>query len=67
MTRWITAGTSFLGQEPAEAHFGLGDASQVNQIIVTWPDGEQTIQNNINANQVITIGYTPVIFTHGFE
>jgi len=58
MTRWITAGTSFLGQEPAEAHFG---------VIVTWPDGEQTIQNNINANQVITIGYTPVIFTHGFE
>ncbi len=67
MTRWITAGTSFLGQEPAEAHFGLGAATAVDQIVATWPDGKQTTHNNINANQVINISYTPVIFADGFE
>ena len=40
LSRLITAGTSFMGQEPAEAHFGLGNADAVDDVSVQWPDGE---------------------------
>lgn len=55
MMRLITAGTSFFGQEPAEAFFGLGSATVVDQVTVEWPDGTTTQQSNVAINQVLTI------------
>jgi hypothetical protein len=55
LSRPITAGTSFYGQEPAEAHFGIGVASQVDEIMIVWPGGEQTIYSGASANQIITL------------
>ncbi|MGB0716078.1 MAG: CRTAC1 family protein [Phycisphaerae bacterium] len=62
MARVITAGTSFLGQEPAEAFFGLGSATQVDQIRIEWPDGTTTTTGTVAADQVITLtdGGTPI-------
>ena len=37
LMRLISAGTSMLGQEPAEAFFGLGNATQVD-ITIEWPN-----------------------------
>jgi hypothetical protein len=53
--RLITAGTSMLGQEPAEAFFGLGSANAVDEVRVEWPDGRVTVERNVLINQVITI------------
>jgi hypothetical protein len=58
-TRLITAGTSFLGQEPAEAFFGLGSATTADSVTVEWPDGAVTTLNNIAANQQVIIGNGP--------
>lgn len=53
--RVITAGTSFLGQEPDEAFFGMSDAGRAESIRVVWPDGmEQTILDQ-RTNQIITV------------
>ncbi len=46
--RLISAGTSFLGQEPAEALFGLGSATTADLIIVEWPDGTQTTRLDVS-------------------
>jgi hypothetical protein len=54
MTRLITAGTSFMGQEPAEAHFGLGDATQVDVLTIEWPNGDISQFENVDVNQLIT-------------
>ncbi len=54
-SRLITAGTSFLSQEPAEAHFGLGRASQVDRVRVQFPDGTVTSLTNVAANQTISV------------
>lgn len=43
MMRLISAGTSFLSQEPAEAFFGLGAATYADSITVEWPDGTTTV------------------------
>ncbi|TGV04879.1 FG-GAP-like repeat-containing protein [Flavivirga rizhaonensis] len=53
--RLITAGTSTYGQEPAEAFFGLGSATSIDELRVEWPDGETTTLENIDANQVIVV------------
>jgi hypothetical protein len=64
--RWIGAGGSYLGQEPAEAFFGLGTAATVDRLTVLWPDGEQTTWNDVPADQVLTISSEGIFFS-GFE
>ena len=56
--RVITAGTSYLGQEPAEAFFGLAGSATVSEISIKWPSGGgATTLNNVSADQVITINH----------
>ena len=59
MTRLITAGTSFLSQEPAEAFFGLGAATIVDTVTVRWPGGGTTTLQNVAANQVLDVCHEP--------
>ena len=65
--RIITAGTSFYGQEPAEAFFGLSNNTIVNEIRVEWPDNTTTVVQDIAANQIITITNDSVLNTDGFN
>ena len=53
--RLITAGTSFMTQEPAEAFFGLGSAATVDRVTVYWPGGEETTLHNVAADQYLTV------------
>ena len=39
-TQWVTAGDGYLCKNESIAHFGLGAASAVNSIKVTWPNGQ---------------------------
>ena len=55
MTRPITAGISFMGQEPSEAFFGLGSAAVAETVTVEWPDGSVTTLNDVPAGQSIEI------------
>ena len=56
MRRLVTAGVSFMAQEPAEAHFGLGQAAIVQQVVVEWPGGMgQTVLNDVDVNQVVIV------------
>ncbi len=58
LMRLISAGNSCLGQEPAEAFFGLGTASLVDTVVVEWPDGTVTTLTDVSPNQELTM-------THG--
>ncbi|MDA8018884.1 MAG: ASPIC/UnbV domain-containing protein [Thermoanaerobaculia bacterium] len=40
MTRWLEIGSGYCGQSDTRLHFGLGAASEISSIEVTWPDGE---------------------------
>lgn len=53
--RQIHAGTSFLSQEPAEAHFGLGPDTMVERLVVEWPDGTVTDKRRVTGDQVVVI------------
>ncbi|MFQ5491432.1 MAG: CRTAC1 family protein, partial [Phycisphaerae bacterium] len=54
-SRLITAGTSFLSQEPAEAFVGMGTATAADTVRVDWPNGTQTTLANVPAGQVLTV------------
>ena len=55
MMRVLTAGTSFLGQEPAEAFFGLGRATVADRVVIEWPDNRTTELTDVTADQVLTV------------
>jgi hypothetical protein len=50
--RVLTAGTSFKGQEAAEAHFGLGAEAGPVSATITWPDGSTTVADDLAVDQI---------------
>ena len=44
-----------LNQHSKNAHFGLGDATIIDSLVVQWPAGHDTILTNIDTNQFMTI------------
>jgi hypothetical protein len=58
-TRWITSGaTSLASSVQPHAHFGLGEQDTVDELRVTWPDGEISIFEDVPARQTLTISRT---------
>jgi len=62
--RRIAAGTSYMGQEPAEAHFGLGAAVEASAVEIAWPDGLVTSFGPVAADQVWIVD---LLFADHFE
>ena len=55
VTRRLQAGSSYLSSEDPRAHFGLGETTEVGELVVTWPDGEVTTMDDVAANQILLV------------
>jgi len=57
--REIRAGTNYLSQDPAEAHFGLGANDTIDEVRVEWPgvESEPTSMQDVAVNQTLTIAH----------
>ena len=44
-----------VGQGPSMLHVGLGQETQVQEIVVWWPDGATSTLNDVDVNQHITV------------
>jgi hypothetical protein len=55
LTRELRAGSSYISSEDPRAHFGLGDASEVRELVVTWPGGDETTLGDVPANQILVV------------
>jgi hypothetical protein len=55
LRRELHAGSSYLSSEDPRLHFGLGDAGSVPEVRVRWPGGEETVVENVEANQVLEV------------
>jgi hypothetical protein len=55
MIRVIKTATSTLGQEPAEAFFGLGAEQKADRVLIRWPNGTESELTDVQAGQVLTV------------
>ncbi len=55
--RELTAGSNFSSNNPPIQHFGLGAVTLVDEIAVTWPDGQQTILRGVAVNQRLELDH----------
>lgn len=53
--REIRAGSNYVSQNPALAHFGLGTATVVDRLDVRWPSGLEEVQTGIAADQELVL------------
>ncbi len=52
-------GSSHLSQNSTLAHFGLGDATVVDSLMVIWTGGKEQVLLNVPANQVLVVEEAP--------
>ncbi len=55
LRRELHAGGSYLSSHDPRCHFGLGSATSVAELHIRWPDGRETLQHNVAANQILTL------------
>ena len=53
--RYRSAGGSFLSSHDSREILGLGSATSVTKLKITWPSGKLTLMNGIKAGQYITV------------
>lgn len=53
--RDIRSGEGFAYMSTLNAHFGLGSATTIDQVIIHWPSGIVDTYNNVNPNQQLLV------------
>jgi hypothetical protein len=53
--REVHVGAGYLCGPPLDQHFGLGQKSIVDSLIVRWPSGVQDVFVNVDVNQILSI------------
>jgi hypothetical protein len=53
--RELTSGSSYLSQNDARVHIGLGSAAAVDRLDIRWPSGQTETLQKVSANQIITV------------
>src|SRR5581483_11734839 len=53
--RELRAGSNFESQDPAEAHFGLGPAADVDELRVAWPGGTETVLGDVAVGRTVVL------------
>ena len=59
LVREVQAGSSYLSSEDPRAHFGLGQATTVSELIVRFPNGNETRLRDLPANRLVSVGSEP--------
>jgi len=57
LRRWVKGTPSYGGSSTRFIHFGLGEATEVTNVTVMWPDGHEQILGTVAAGQHLEITY----------
>jgi len=52
---FISAGNGYCSQNTLDVHFGLGSATEVDSVIVIWPDGSRALFTGLEINNYNTL------------
>ncbi len=53
--RHISSQTGYASQSDLAAHFGLGDATRVEELRVTWTSGATLVLNDLSTNELVEV------------
>lgn len=68
LTRLVTAGESWMSQNPATLHFGLGNSADIVRMEIDWAgDPADSILEDVTPNSVMTVVGPESIFSSLFE
>ncbi|NCX24503.1 MAG: hypothetical protein EBX13_01795 [Proteobacteria bacterium] len=59
--RELSLSRGYLSSVSPRLHFGLGNASKIDEVIVEWPDGKQSKLKNVKINSYHTISYNALL------
>lgn len=54
-SREVRAGTGYLSQDDLRMHFGLGQATVADRIVIRWPDGESDVMEDVAGNRLVWV------------
>lgn len=54
-TRWLHTSTGYASQNEPVIHFGLGEATSVEELSIEWPSGRRDTFNDVAANQYLRV------------
>ncbi len=55
--REVVLGSNYLSHNPADQYFGLGGEDRIETLTVEWPDGSETLMQDVEANQRLMIDH----------
>ena len=55
--REVFLGSNHRSHNPTDQYFGLGSAAQIETLTVQWPDGSETLMQDVEPNQRMTIDH----------
>ncbi len=55
--REVVLGSNYLSHNPTDQYFGLGGSDRIETLTVEWPDGSETLMQDIEVNQRLTIDH----------
>ncbi len=58
LMREVNIGNGFAGGSMVRQHFGLGEESLVDELLVLWPDGSKQVYKNVKADRIIRLSQT---------
>lgn len=63
--REISGGSGYCSQNDLRAHFGLGDATQVDTLRIEWPSGIVQELRDVPVNRILTVIEPPQLVPQG--
>ena len=51
-TRVVTTGSGYLSGNSLRQHFGLGNATRVDEVVIDWPSGERSELRNLEVDRL---------------
>ena len=55
--REVVLGSNYLSHNPVDQYFGLGVSDRIETLTVEWPDGSETLMQDLEVNQRLTIDH----------
>ncbi|MFT5049572.1 MAG: hypothetical protein ACI8QZ_000965 [Chlamydiales bacterium] len=63
----VLAGVGYKSSLPFMLHFGLGEATTIQRISVTWPDGARTAYTDLDVDRTAVIGRRRGLFPAAYQ